>query len=173
MSTGRSFPSPARSSLVRRIAATMLLGALLAACATPGSAEREAASLARFEAAAGEPVPSFRFFSLDGYTSLGERHVAVWTRPREAWLVQVDEPCFDLRWALGIGLTSNLGRVHARFDRVVVGSQRCRITEIRPIDVAALRESERAARASITAQEREPGGAPPSGGADAQPAGGT
>lgn len=123
----------------------LLVAALLAACATrPGG--RETVALARYEAAAGEPVPSFRFLRLDGYTVLGSDRVVIWTRPREAFLLAVDAPCSELPWVSAIGLTSSLGGVYARFDAVLAGRQRCRIREIRPVDVAALREAERKAR---------------------------
>lgn len=154
--------SPSSSARAARAALLFTAAAVLAACATTGPAAREAAALARFQAAAGEPVAYFRYFSLQGYTSLGDTHVAVWTKPREAWLVKVDPPCLDLGWTQGIGLSSSLGRVHARFDRIHVGQQHCRIAEIRPVDVAMLREREREARRE--ALEPAP---------KAQPAGGT
>jgi len=112
---------------------------LLAGCASTGPAQREAAALARFEAAAGEPVTHFRFFRLQGFTVLGEQSLAVWTGPRQAWLLRVDAPCNELRWAPKIGLSSGFGQVSARFDRVLAGRDRCRIIEIRPIDTRALR----------------------------------
>ena len=126
----------------------------VAGCASKGSSaatEREAASLARYEAAAGEPANSFRFFRLDGFTVLGENALAVWSNPRQAWLLTVEEPCNDLRWSLALNITSFSGRVHTRTDSV----QGCRILTIRPVDVAALRESEKAARGEIKVQERE------------------
>ncbi|MGL6291010.1 MAG: DUF6491 family protein [Silanimonas sp.] len=135
----------------------MLLAATcgaLAGCASKGSSaatEREAASLARYEAAAGEPTNSFRFFRLDGFTVLGENALAVWASPRQAWLLTVEEPCTELRWSLALNITSFSGRVFTRSDSV----QGCRILTIRPVDVAVLRESEKAARSEIKVQERE------------------
>jgi|JI81BgreenRNA_FD_contig_111_172639_length_760_multi_2_in_0_out_0_1 hypothetical protein len=128
-------------------------------CATVGptaATEREAASLARYEAAAGAPVASFRFFRIDGYTALGDHAVAVWTGARQAYLLTVAEPCPELRWSLSIGVTSSMSRVYADFDRVQTRDGSCRIRSIRPIDVAALRESEKAARqAPVEVVERE------------------
>lgn len=125
-----------------------LLATLLVACATPGPAAREAASLSRYEAAAGVPVDGFRFFRLQGFTVLGEDAVVVWTGPSEAWLLRVDAPCSELRWQPAIALTSSLNRVSARFDNVLVGRDRCRIREIRPVDGRRLRQAEREASAS-------------------------
>lgn len=122
-----------------RRALTVLALLLLTACASTGPAQREAAALARFEAAAGEPVANFRFFRLQGFTVLGEQSLVVWTGPSDAYLLRVDGPCNELRWAPKIGLSSGFGLVSARFDRVLAGHDRCRITEIRPIDTRALR----------------------------------
>ena len=122
----------------------------LAACASTGggmrAADREAASLARYEAAAGEAVDSFRYFRLDGFTVLGDSELAVWTSPRQAWLLTVDDPCPGLRWALNVGLSARFGRVYTRSDTIMVERDTCRIRTIRPVDVAALRDSEKAAR---------------------------
>lgn len=131
----------------------------LAGCSSLDSktaTEREAASLARHEAAAGEPVNSFRFFRIDGYNVLGENALAVWTGPRQAYLLAVEEPCHGLRWSLSIGVTSSMSRVYTDFDRVQTQDGSCRIRSIRPLDVAALRDSEQAARqASVEIVERE------------------
>lgn len=136
-------------------ALSILAALLLAACASKGPADREAAALARYEAAAGAPVDGFRFFRLQGFTVLGDQALAVWTGPGEAWLLRVDAPCSELRWAPAIGLSAHFGQVSARFDRVVAGRDRCRITEIRPIDTAALRQAERASRAAVQVLQRE------------------
>ncbi len=158
----RSHPSSSAPIIARgskpvlRVLAVVATVLLLAACATRGSAGRDAAALERFEAAAGEPVDSFRFVHLQGFSTLGDEHIAIWTRPREAFLLRVDGPCSDLGWTPFIGLSSSLGRVHVRFDRLHVGRDRCRIAEIRPIDVAVLRESERSARSdAIEARARD------------------
>ena len=141
-------------SPMTRLSAVAAAVLALVACSSTGSSastERESASLARYEAAAGEPVDSFRFFRLDGFTVLGENALALWANPREAWLLTVDEPCTELRWSLALNVTSFSNRVHARSDSV----QGCRIRSIRPIDVAALRESEKEARTDIKVQQRD------------------
>jgi hypothetical protein len=122
----------------------------LSACATTGQSaavQREAASLARYEAAAGEPVGSFRYFRLDTFVVLGDSELALWTNPRTAWLLTVDDSCPELRWSLAIGLDAGLNRVYRGTGAIRAGRDRCVIRSIRPIDVPALRESERAARA--------------------------
>ena len=102
----------------------------------------------------GEPVSSFNFFgSINGWSPLGDSALAVWTRPSEAWLLSLSGPCMDLSYAPAIGVTNMMGRVSARFDRVIVrGVNRdmapmpCRIATIQPLDVKALRISEKELR---------------------------
>ncbi len=114
---------------------------MLAACASPGPSERRAARLAQFEAAAAAPVESFHFWApLYKWEALGETTVAVWTRAQEVYLIRVQRPCTELEWTSAIGLTSTMNRVATRFDSVVAGDQRCRITEIRPVDAEAVRQ---------------------------------
>lgn len=140
---------------VARIVA-LVACALIAAC-SGNPIQRDQERLARFEAAAGEPVDSFRFFNFHSWTPLGREHLAVWTRPNEAWLLAVRPTCQDLDFATRIALTSSLSRVYARFDSVVVGPIPCRISSIRPIDVAALRELQKEARdrrSDIRAEQR-------------------
>lgn len=124
-------------------AALGLFAALaLAGCASPGPGERRATRLQQVESAAGEPVESFRYWQMYSWESLGDHALAIWTRPNEAWLVEVEQPCGDLQWGHTIALTSTMHRVAARFDAVLVEDQRCRIKRIRPVDVKALRSAD-------------------------------
>jgi len=124
----------------------VLILVVLSASCTHSRALRIEQQLQRFEAAAGEPVASFHYFGFNSWTPLGKDHLAVWTRPNEAWLIKVNGVCLDLDFAQQIGLTSSLSRVYARFDNVLVDNARCRIESIRPVDVKALRELQREAR---------------------------
>lgn len=130
-----------RLPLLHRLA--VLTAALLAlgACATDGLGprERELARFERFERFAGPPVDSFRFWKLDRWESLGPDSVAIWTRPDEAWLLTVRQPCHGLEFAMAIGLSSTVNRVSRLHDEVRFEQQRCRIEQIRPIDVRAMR----------------------------------
>lgn len=140
---------------------TVALAAMLAlaGCATSGKLG-EAEKLALYQAHAGEPVNSFGYFgSINGWTPLGDSALAVWTKPREAWLLELRGQCPDLSFAPVIGLTSNMNRVHAGFDKVIVRSPGamnipCYIGQIRPLDVGALRASEKELR-EARAEERE------------------
>lgn len=144
-----------KSTMVAALAAVLAL----AGCAT-GAKLSDQEKLSLYDSHAGEPVNSFRFFgSLNGWTPLGDSALAVWTRPGEAWLLDLTGPCQDLRFTPAIGLTSNMSSVYARFDKVLVRSQGsisfpCHIAQIRPLDVKALRASENELRAARV-EERE------------------
>jgi hypothetical protein len=121
----------------------------LAACATGRMTDNERLALYRAHAAA--PVKSFRYLSrIDGWTPLGDKAVAIWTRPNEAYLLEVDGPCPDLDFAQAISLTNQFGIVYSRFDKVIPRTSTggpepvpCHIRQIRPLDVKALRSAEK------------------------------
>src|SRR3546814_16734433 len=85
---------------------------------------------------------------------LGDTAVAVWTRPSEAWLLELSGPCPDIEYAPMIGVTSQFNRVSAKFDKVIAqgggATMRfpCRIETIRPPDVKAIKQAEKIGRAS-------------------------
>ena len=119
----------------------------LAACATAGP--RGADRLAIYQAHAGEPVRQIRYFSAMGWDRVDDDHIVLSMRPRESWLLKISGPCLD--WASGspvIRLSSQGGWVSSKFDRIHAGDSpmSCRIEEIRPVDVAAVRAAEAAWR---------------------------
>lgn len=124
---------------VFRILMLAAMALLIGACSSPGPAKRMEARLAEVESVAGEAVESFHFWNLDSWEPLGPRHLLVSTRINEGWLLRVDEPCSGLDFAVSVGLSSSNNRVYQRFDTVNFERQRCRIAEIRPVDVKALR----------------------------------
>ncbi|MFC6838987.1 DUF6491 family protein [Xanthomonas theicola] len=141
------------------------LAALLAGCATTRLGDDERLSLYRAHAAA--PVRDFQYLNrLSGWTALGDSALAVWTRPNQAYLLELSGRCADLDFAPTIAITHFSDRVSARFDDViVVGGPTairlpCRIQSIRPLDVKALRTSEkelRQAKVQARTQQRAPG----------------
>lgn len=148
----------------RAFATVAALASMLAlgGCAT-GTGLDDAGRLALYRAHAGEPANSFSYLGrLNGWTPLGDSALAVWTRPGEAWLLELEGPCQDLEFTPSIGLTSTVSRVHARFDKVIVPNRNridmpCHIREIRPLDIKALRASEKELR-EANVQEREASG---------------
>jgi hypothetical protein len=121
----------------RQIVLAGVAATLLAACASVPLAQRQAADAA----AAGAPVNSFRFFTpLWSWEALGPDQVVIYTRPKQAWLLDVPG-CNQLPFANAIGLTSNLNQVSIRFDKVIIDRNTfpCTIQKIRPVDVARLK----------------------------------
>ena len=145
--------------------AILMLGLVvtLAACSTTRTSDAE--TLALYQAHAGEPVRDFQYFGqINGWTPLGDSALAVWTKPSQAYLLELYGPCYDLDYAPAISLSNQGSRVSARFDSVQVlgggGSNirmPCRIETIRPLEVKALRQAQKALReASVV--ERPAGG---------------
>jgi hypothetical protein len=121
----------------RQIALALVAAVLAAGCSSVPLAQRQAA----YAAAAGAPVNSFRFFTpLWSWEALGPDQVVIYTKPREAWLLDVPG-CTDLPFTNTIGLTSNLNQVSIHFDKVLTGRANfpCTIQRIRPVDVGRLK----------------------------------
>lgn len=120
--------------------------------------QRDAERLSLYRHHAGEPVNGFQYYGrFSSWTPLGDSAVAIWVGPARAWLLDLYGPCNDLDFAHAISLTSSGSRVNARFDSVkVIGrglpSIPCRIKEIRPVDVKALRAEEKTLRQSRKAK---------------------
>ena len=116
----------------------------LAACSS-GMTRAERLSL--YEANAGAPVPRISFFSPQSWEEIDDNHSAVTMRPSEQYLMRLSGPCLDYdNGAAGMLISTQTGAwVQAKFDRVSFGSNfSCRIEEIRPLDVDALRAGRRA-----------------------------
>jgi hypothetical protein len=147
---------------MRRINALLVLFAfclpvlLAAGCATTGPSDAQ--QLALYREHAGEPVKDLRYSrQLTRWTALGDDAVAVWTKPNEAYLLELGS-CTGLGGASTILITNLMGQVSAGLDRVqVIDRPRgfnttCRIQTIRPLDTKALRASEKALRQARTAE---------------------
>lgn len=121
-----------------------LAGLLLAGCAaTHARYQREQARLDAIHAAAGKPVGAFNFVarSIWSWEPLSEQELLVYTRPNQAWLLNVGL-CPELPYTTSIALTSHVGQVSTMRDSVLVhrGDLPCNIQKIQPVDVAALRK---------------------------------
>lgn len=132
----------------------ILLLAVLGASACASNRPSDADRLAMYEAHAGAPVKQIRNVNAMGWERVDAQHVILSTRPTESWLLEVSGPCLD--WGSGsplLRLSSTGPYVMAKFDRILTeGSPvSCRIEEIRPIDVKAVRAAQDAARAQPSA----------------------
>jgi hypothetical protein len=142
--------------------AFLTLGAALAmAASVPALAINDAADDARdavrlqaARANAGEPVKKVRFLRpVDSYEVVGDTSILVWETNFKAWLVEVrpNESCQarHLDRDASIGLETSYDTLNTS-NGYFVGrdGMRCRIIEIREVDVPAMRAAERGTEAT-------------------------
>jgi len=139
----------------KRFSVLAIAVALLAGCATGGSlTDEQRGEIHRIHA--GEPVRSFHHFgTLHSWSPVDDSSIVVHTRPRTAYLLTLSGSCPGLQYARAISLGDQSGTVHAGFDNVTVLDRNaidipCRIEQIQPIDVDAVREAEKALRDQVS-----------------------
>lgn len=126
------------NTMMRNLAVLVPMALAVTGCATMTDAQR----LAKFETYAGEPVKQIRYFSPIGWEEVDDDHVILSMRPTEAYLVRLSGPCLDYsNGAAAMLVTNSFGWIQNKFDHVSFGREgfSCRIEEIRPVDVAAMR----------------------------------
>lgn len=140
--------------LVAPLLAALLAAVALAGCASAGPKLDDAQRLTLYRDHAGAPVDRFQYFGrIDGWTPLGDSALALWTRPSQAYLLELQGRCPDLEFAQAISVTNQMGSVHRRFDKVIVLGQQsikipCFIDSIRPLDVKALKQAQQEMRSA-------------------------
>ena len=143
----------------KHLLAAVAVVAALGGCTRVGKdyTSRMEARQQAYVAAAGDPVNSFHYFSLWSWEPLSNTQLAVYTRPNQAWLVDVQDNCQNLWFTNSIGLTSNASQVSVHFDKVLTGRAYipCIIMQIRPVDLARLKVEQQAQR-KIDAEPRQP-----------------
>jgi hypothetical protein len=130
--------------------AILLASASLVACATARMSEPE--KLALYSSHAGAPVKHIRYTPPIGWDKVDGNHLLLTLRPTEAWLLRLPPACLD--WIAGptVSISNHAGFISAGFDRVIGSTpttpMSCRIEEIRPVDVVAVRVARDAMQAS-------------------------
>src|SRR6478735_12656772 len=122
--------------------------ALLAGCATGPKLD--------YTDYAGEPVKSFYMANFDGWTVISKDQLVIWSGMNKAYLLTVTGYCPDLQHVNAIAVTST-GNTVDRFEKVIVGKDRCFINEIRPLDTKQMKED----RKLIYEQRKKPQEPPP------------
>jgi hypothetical protein len=131
----------------RTIKAISLALALLAlTTAQADTKERYAQRLAQVMANAGAPVDSVVYRGTYSWEALGEHSLLLWETPQRAYYVDVQPTCDDFPWAMDIIVDFRNMTLDSKFDDILVRGRRCRIYEIRPVDVKGLKAAERQAR---------------------------
>jgi hypothetical protein len=129
--------------------------AVLGACAGQPRHTESALTLARAEEFSAAPVESFFYQGrYTGWDSLARDKLIVWINPDQAYLLTVEPICEHLQFANRLGLTSTGTVVNRGFDSILLeGHERCKILEIRPVDLKRLNPAQYA--------KQGPGGAAP------------
>src|SRR5688572_18411182 len=94
---------------------------------------------------AGEPVKSFYMNDFDGWAAVSKDQIVVWSGINKAYLIKVTGYCPDLQFANAIAVTSTANTVD-KFEKVIVGRDRCLISEIRPLDTKQMKEDRKILR---------------------------
>ncbi len=123
-----------KTSLVA--SATAIAGLLLGGCAST-LAHINAPKL-DYREYAGEPVKSFDLYRFDGWSAVSKDQLVVWSGFDKAYLIKVTGYCPDLQYATAIGVTSTANQVD-KFEKVIVGRDKCLINEIRPVDTKQMK----------------------------------
>ena len=142
--------SPFATSLCKRAAAPALASvvcALLAGCATGPKLD--------YTDYAGEPVKSFYMANFDGWTVISKDKLVIWSGMNKAYLLTVTGYCPDLQHVNAIAVTST-GNTVDRFEKVIVGRDRCFINEIRPLDTKQMKEDRKLMREQMKKPQEPP-----------------
>ncbi len=139
------------TSLITRASAPALAGlvcvALLAGCATGPKLD--------YTDYAGEPVKSFYMANFDGWTVISKDQVVIWSGMNKAYLLTLTGYCPDLQHVNAIAVTST-GNTVDRFEKVIVGKDRCFINEIRPLDTKQMKEDRKLMREQMKKPQEPP-----------------
>ena len=139
------------TSLITRASAPALAGvvcaALLAGCATGPKLD--------YTDYAGEPVKSFYMTNFDGWTVISKDQVVIWSGMNKAYLLTLTGYCPDLQHVNAIAVTST-GNTVDRFEKVIVGKDRCFINEIRPLDTKQMKEDRKLMREQMKKPQEPP-----------------
>ena len=142
---------------MKKLLTTLAAALILGACAS-GPSMSAADRLALYQTHAGQPVQGFQLPRNFRWTSLGDQAIAVWGLGNQGHLLEMRTRCSGLGFASRIHITNSVGRVTARFDRVIplnatgpnMQQPSCTIWTIRPLDTAALNDAKREMREAET-----------------------
>jgi hypothetical protein len=103
---------------------------------------------------AGPPIDHITYLGhYDNWQSVGQYQLVLWTGINDAYLITVNPPCENLRFAQRVGITQTANTISSRFDAVLVRGWRCQIAEIRPINYLKMRQDLREQRAREKAEK--------------------
>lgn len=105
---------------------------LLAVATLLSAAGAQAATEVRAEGApsleAVDHIPALR--RIHSWQAVDRESLIIWATPFEPYLVRLNRPSHDLKFAHTIGVSEFGGRVHSRFDSIYIAGLNYRISEI-------------------------------------------
>lgn len=96
---------------------------------------------------AGAPEQHVPFVQYQNFEPVSESSLILYETMNRAYLVDIEESCWNLPYAQGIFVNHGGNTLSIAFDSIVIGDRSCRITEIRPLDVKAMKAAEKAMKA--------------------------
>ena len=127
-----------------KLSIAFLLGCTIALAGCAGGMRRT-----NYPAYAGEPVPQFRYTHLYNIQRASDRSLVVWTKPSTAYLLTLAHNCDALSGRVTVeigGVDGIQGRLQAGTGEVIIGQMRCRVSQIQPLDLAAMKAARQVAR---------------------------
>jgi hypothetical protein len=120
------------------LAAGLALAASAGANANATKAEEHSSY---FAYATGEPLPEIRYSELHNWQRDSDSSVILWTRPNRAYLVTLENECWDLRNAktLKVAGVDAFERRLRTTDELQFDARKCPVGEIRAIDLEAMK----------------------------------
>lgn len=125
----------------------LFLAVGVTACAGIPREQGGVSALDRYLAYAGDPVDRINYpHRLRGWHPIDREHLYIRTEPTTTYMLTVTGGCIGLMTTHRLGITTQAGRtvVTSGLDEVRVEKDRCRIVEIRPLDIDRMRAEERA-----------------------------
>ena len=119
--------------------ALFVLGLALAAPAAPAIAKHKHVDYAAY---AGAPIKEFKFAQLYNWQRTGDKSMVVWTKPSTAYLLTLANNCDALTGRVTVeigGVDGIQGRLQAGMGDVIIGQLHCRVTQIQPVDLVAMK----------------------------------
>lgn len=124
-----------------------LIPVCLTGCNTiKGIGRKNNESQLRYQDYAGSPIQQFTVMRVTEWSPVSRDELVIWGGINEAWLLKVWDSCWNLEFVDSIAVTQT-GHVISRFDKVLAGENQCPISEIRTVDVKAMKAARAAAKA--------------------------
>lgn len=105
---------------------------------------------------AGEPKSSVPFTRSYDFEPLGRHTLLLYESMSRAYRIEIEDFCPDLPTAMAIGVENKTSTLNAKFDALRIGGRSCRILEIRPVDVKAMKAAQKAEREAAKAAKTGP-----------------